>query len=149
MFQLVCAACRRTCYTCRDKVLVKDLYLYRRWRLYGVDTDMSVDRQGHKCTQLLLNTHAQKNVPSPKTEHVSTGGPKIHTATLSSICSWKATLHHFVFMIFHHLPFYCRFMFCFAGGISISLAYQSIVSTWKQDTEAKHREENATLPAVW
>lgn len=75
MLQFVCAARRRTCYTCRGKVLVKDLYLYRRWRLYGVDTDMPVDRQGHKCTQLLLNTHAQKNVPSPRTEHVSTGLP--------------------------------------------------------------------------
>lgn len=148
MLQFVCAACSRTRYTCGGRVLVKDLYLYRRWRLYGVDTDMPVDRQGHNVHSCSW-THMQKNVPSPKTEHVSTGRPKIKTATDSSICVWKATLPHFVFMIFHHLPFYCRFIFCLTGGIFISLAYQGIVSTWQEDTGAKHGEENAPLPAVW
>lgn len=68
MLQFVCAAWGwMLLYSmCRGEVLVKDLYLYRRWRLYGVDTDMSADRQGHKCTQLFPNTHERKKCPVPR-----------------------------------------------------------------------------------
>lgn len=98
----------------------------------------------HSCSRTHMN---EKNVPSPEmekyAEHVSTGRPKIKVATLSSICYWKATLNHFVFMIFHHLPFYCRIyllIFCFDRGIFVLLAYRSIVSTWKEQTKAEQRD---------
>lgn len=72
----------------------------------------------HSCSRTHMN---EKNVPSPEmekyAEHVSTGRPKIKVATLSSICYWKATLNHFVFMIFHHLPFYCRIFYLFFASI--------------------------------
>ena len=63
--------CRRR----RRRVLMKDLCLYRRRRLYGVDTDVPADRQGHKT-----NTCSMLPVSS-----------KIKIATLGNIHYWGDT----------------------------------------------------------
>lgn len=76
--------CRRR----RRRVHMKDLYLYRRRRLYGVDTDVPGDRQGHK-------THTCSMLPV---------SPKIKISALSSIHYWGDTPNRCVFMIFHRLP---------------------------------------------
>lgn len=76
-------------YMCRRRrVHMKDLYLYRRRRLYGVDTDVPADRQGHR-------THTCSMLPV---------SPKIKIAALSSIHYWGDTPNCRVLMIFHHLP---------------------------------------------
>lgn len=130
MLRFMCAACGGMCYMCRGEVLMKDLYLCRWWRLYGLDIDMPADRQGHSCSW----THMHEKTPySPRQINmqnmlpVSTGKPKIKVATLSSIHYWKSTENHCVFMIFHHLPFHFLpqnsffaslegFLFCLLAG---------------------------------
>lgn len=112
------AACGGMRYMCRGGMLMKDLYLYRWWWLYGVDTHMPADRQGHECTQLLINTQNMLPVSSGKPK-IKSGHPQLHPllkGNAKSLCIYEIPSSAFLLFLPQNLFFASLegFLFCLA-----------------------------------
>lgn len=151
MLWFMCAACGGMCYMCRGEVLMKDLYLCRWWRLYGVDTDMPGDRHGHKRAQLLMNTHAHRKYPSPRIDEYAEDATCINRKAQNQSCHPQqhplSSIYDIPSSAFL-LPS-TEFIFCFARRIFVLLACRSIVSVRKEQTRAKQRGVCILEAALW
>lgn len=134
MLQFVRAACGGTCYMCRGEVLMKDLYLYRWWRLYDVDTDTPAERQGHKY---------KKSPHPPKHEYQGINrkahNQSCHPQQHPLLKGDEESLSIYDIPSSASLLPSTEFIFCFAWRISVLLARWSIVSVWKEQTRSNRR----------